>query len=68
MTAKKPSTKDIKLTTAQVDKLNLYSAQQDAAKRRLDEYLSAVLDAAGVEGTWDVLGMDKQVLKLEKNG
>ena len=64
MTAK--NTKDIALTTAQVDKLNLLSAQSNAASARLKEYLGAVLDAKGVSGGWNVEGIDKKVLKLRK--
>ena len=67
MTAKKPSKKDIKLTTQQVDKLNLYSAQLQNAQQRLNEYLTAVTDAEGLEGQWTSLGLDNGVLKLEKS-
>ncbi len=69
MTAKKKiETKDISLTTQQVDKLNLYSAQAQNAQQRLNEYLTAVTDAEGLEGQWTSLGLDNGVLKLEKNG
>ena len=68
MTAKKTVTKEISLTTQQVDKLNLYSAQAGAAQQRLNEYLTAVTDAEGLEGQWTSLGLDNGVLKLEKNG
>jgi len=68
MTAKKTVTKEISLTTQQVDKLNLYSAQLQAAQQRLNEYLTAVIDAEGIEGQWTSLGLDNGVLKLEKNG
>ncbi|KKL84257.1 hypothetical protein LCGC14_1966550 [marine sediment metagenome] len=61
-----PSTKDVPLTTAQVDKLNLLSAQSSAAAARLNEYLGAVLDAKGISGGWDVVGLDKKILKLKR--
>ena len=60
-------TKDVPLTTAQVDKLNLLSAQSTAATARLNEYLGAVLDAKGISGGWSVEGLDKKILKLKKN-
>ena len=62
----KPETKDIELTTQQVDKLNLYSAQAAAAQQRLNEYLTAVTDAEGIEGQWESLGLKDKTLKLRK--
>ena len=59
-------TKDVPLTTAQVDRLNLLSAQSTAATARLNEYLGAVLDAKGISGGWSVEGLDKNILKLKK--
>ncbi len=67
MTAKKDVTKDISLTTQQVDKLNLYAAQLQAAQQRLNEYLTAVTDAEGLEGSWTSLGVEDKTLKLRKN-
>ena len=65
MTAKsKEVTKDVPLTDAQVDKLNLLSAQSTAAGARLKEYLGAVLDAKGISGGWNVEGIENKVLKL----
>ena len=65
MTAK--NTKDILLTDAQVNKLNLLSAQSTAAAARLNEYLGAILDAKGISGGWSVEGLDKKILQLKKN-
>ena len=59
--------KTIPLTTAQVDKLNLLSAQSTAATARLNEYLGAILDAKGISGGWSVERLDKKILKLKKN-
>ena len=70
MTAKKKiETKDAPLTAQQVEKLNLLSAQLDAARKQLNEYVVGILDANGLEGTWDSLGIegDPPVLKLRKN-
>ena len=67
MTAKKKeTTKDIPLTEAQVDKLNLLSAQSNAAAARLNEYPAGVLDAKGIKGGWSVSGIDNKVLKLKR--
>ncbi len=68
MTAKpkKPETKDISLTVQQEDKLNLYAAQAQLAQQRLNEYLTAVTDAEGLEGSWTSLGVEDRVLKLKK--
>ncbi len=67
MTAKKKiETKDIPLTTAQVEKLNLLSAQSATASNKLNEYLGGVLDAKGVTGGWNVEGIENKVLKLRK--
>ena len=68
MTTEKKDTEDIELTTQQVDKLNLYSAQAAAAQQRLNEYLSAVCDAEGVEGQWESLGLKDKTLTLKKKG
>ncbi len=62
-----PPTKDVPLTTAQVDRLSLLSAQSTAATARLNEYLGAVLDAKGISGEWSAEGLDKKILKLKKN-
>ena len=70
MTAKKKAaTKDAPLTAQQVEALNLKSAQLDVAKKNLNEYIVGILDANGLEGTWDTLGIegDPPVLKLRKN-
>ena len=70
MTAKKKiETKDAPLTAQQVDALNQRSAQLDAARKQLNEYVVGILDANGLEGTWDSLGIegDPPVLKLRKN-
>lgn len=68
MTAqKKEVTKDVSLTQAQVDKLNLLSAQSSAASARVNEYLSGVLDAKGISGAWDVESLKDKTLKLRKN-
>ena len=69
MTAKKDVTKDAPLTAQQVDALNLRSAQLDVAKKQLNEYVVGILDANGLKGTWDTLGIegDPPVLKLRKN-
>ena len=66
---KKAVTKDALLTAQQVDALNLRSAQLDLAKKQLNEYIMGILDANGLEGTWDTLGIegDPPVLKLRKN-
>ena len=69
MTAEgKEATKDIQLTTQQVEKLSLYSAQVADAQQRLNEYLSGVCDAEGVEGQWESLGLKDKTLKLRKKG
>ena len=60
------NTKDVPLTTAQVGKLNLLSAQSTAAQARLTEYLGAVLDAKGISGGWDVEGLYKKILNLRR--
>ena len=60
------NTKDVPLTTAQVEKLNLLSAQSTAATARLNEYLSGILDAKGISGGWAVEGLEKKILKLRK--
>ena len=68
MPSKKEETKEIQLNAVQVDKLNLYAAQATAAQQRLNEYLSAVCDAVGVEGQWESLGLKDKTLKLRKKG
>ena len=65
---KKEVTRDVKLTKAQVEKLNLHSAQLNASQRALNDYLSGVLDANEVDGAWDVLGIEDGILKLRKKG
>ncbi len=70
MTAKKKDvTKDIPLTALQVERLNLYAAQAQVTQQRLNEYLTAVTDAEGLEGSWTSLGIegDPSVLRLKKN-
>ncbi len=66
--SKKPEEKDAPLTTAQVDKLNLYSTQVAVAKKQLQEYVGGILDANALTGTWEVAGIegDPPVLKLKK--
>ena len=65
---KKEVTRDVKLTGAQVEKLNLHSNQLNASERALSDYLSGVLDANEIEGSWDVLGIEDGILKLRKKG
>lgn len=60
------NTKDVPLTTAQVDKLNLLSAQSSAAAARVNEYLGGILDAKGISGGWSVEGLENKTLKLKK--
>ena len=67
MTVKKEVTKDVPLTTAQVDRLNLLSAQSNTAATKLNEYLGGILDAKGISGGWNVEGLDKKTLRLRKN-
>ncbi len=70
MTAKpkKPTTKDVPLTAAQVDKLNVYSAQLQATQKQLQDYYAGILDAHEIEGNWKSLGIegDPPVLRLQK--
>jgi hypothetical protein len=72
MTTRKPAkevkTRDVPLTAQQVDKLNLYSARLQDAQQRLNEYLTAVTDAEGLEGKWvsDGIEGDPPVLKLKR--
>ena len=68
MPSTKPDTKEITLTTAQVEKLNLLSAQSTAASVRVNEYLSGVLDAKGISGGWIVEALENKVLKLKRKG
>ena len=63
-----PETKEIQLNDVQVNKLNLYSAQVADAQQRLNEYLSAVCDAEGIEGQWESLGLKDKTLTLKKKG
>ena len=64
--SKKPEVKDIPLTDAQVVKLDLLATQSAAAQKRVNEYLGGVLDAKGISGGWDVLGIENKVLQLKK--
>jgi hypothetical protein len=66
--SKKPATKDIPLTAAQVDKLNRHSAQLGVAQKQLQDYLAGIMDANEVVGTWESLGIegDPPVLRLRK--
>ena len=63
---KKEVTRDVKLTGAQVEKLNLHSAQLNASQQAMNDYLSGVLDANEVDGAWDVLGIEDGILKLRQ--
>ncbi len=70
MTAqKKEVIKDAPLTAQQVDALNIKSARVDTARKELGDYVVGILDANGLEGAWDTLGIegDPPVLKLRKN-
>ena len=63
-----PETKEIQINDVQVNKLNLYSAQVADAQQRLNEYLTAVTDAEGIEGQWKSLGLKDKTLTLKKKG
>ena len=63
-----PETKEIQLNDVQVNKLDLYSAQVADAQQRLNEYLTAVTDAEGIEGQWESLGLKDKTLTLRKKG
>ena len=65
---KKEVTRDVKLTGAQVEKLNLHLSQLNASQQAMNNYLSGVLDANEVDGAWDVLGIEDGILRLRKKG
>ena len=49
---KKPETRELSLTTQQVEKLNVLAADNAATQLALQLYLSGILDGNGLEGTW----------------
>ena len=71
MTAKtkKPEIYDAPLTAQQVDALNRKSALVEVATKQVNEYIVGILDANGLEGSWNTLGIagDPPVLTLRKS-
>ena len=65
---KKPETRELGLTTQQVEKLNALVADSAATQLALQLYLSGILDGHGLEGTWSFGDIHANRVEVVKAG